>query len=269
MNDNQKILEIKDLTLRIGGKCIVKNVSFKLTAGRVMALVGESGSGKTLTAQSILKLFPPRIYAEGSITFKGKNLFELDKEEIRKIRGCDISIVPQEPATSMNPVTRVGEQIAEGIRQHQERSKPDIKQRVLELLRMVKLDEGTFSSYPHELSGGARQRVLLAMALVLDPEVLILDEATTALDVSIQKDIIELIMNIQKERNLAILFITHDFSIVNLIAHNVCVMRKGVIVENGTKESVLHNPQNEYTRRLIACVPKLGDTRRRLPNNIS
>jgi len=265
MIDNRKILEIKDLTLRIGEKCVVKNVNFNLTSGRVMALVGESGSGKTLTALSILKLFPPRSCAEGSIIFKGKNLFEFNEEETRKIRGRDISIVPQEPSTSMNPVTRVGEQVAEGIRQHQKRSKKDTKQKVLELLKLVKLDIGIFSSYPHELSGGARQRVLLAMALVLDPEILILDEATTALDVSIQKDIIELVMNIQKKRNLAILFITHDFSIVNMIAHDVCVMKKGAVVENGTKESVLHDQQNEYTRSLLACVPKLGDTRRRLP----
>jgi len=265
MNRNQKILEIKDLTLRIGGKSVVKNVNFNLTAGRVMALVGESGSGKTLTAQSTLKLFPRAFTAEGSIIFKGKNLFELNEEEIRKIRGCDISIVPQEPATSMNPVTRVGEQIAEGIHAHRKKTKREVKRRVLELLEIVKLDAQTFLNYPHELSGGARQRVMLAMALALNPEVLILDEATTALDVSIQKEIIEFIKDIQKKRNLAILFVTHDFSIVNMIAHNVCVMKEGIIVENGTKEAVLHNPQNEYTRKLIACVPKLADTRRRLP----
>ncbi len=265
MNFNSEILKIKNLTIELGGKCVVKNVDLSLKRGRVTALVGESGSGKTLTARSVLKLFPQAARVSGEMIFKGRDLFKLPAEDVRKIRGRGIAMVFQEPSTSMNPVSSVARQIAESIRAHQKKTKKETNSRVIELLDMVKLSKRTFSSYPHELSGGALQRVTLAMALACDPEVLILDEATTALDVSVQKEILELVVNIQNEKNLAILFITHDFSIVNMIAHNVCVMKNGVIVEKGTKEDVLHNPQNEYTGSLIACVPKLGDTRRRLP----
>jgi len=265
MDFNSEILKIKNLTIELDEKCVVKNADISLKSGRVTALVGESGSGKTLTALSILKLFPRTARVEGEMLFKGRDLFKLPAEDVRKIRGSGIAMVFQEPSTSMNPVSSVARQIGESIRAHQKKTKKETNLRILKLLNMVKLSERVFSNYPHELSGGALQRVTLAMALACDPEVLILDEATTALDVSVQKEILELVVNIQNEKNLAILFITHDFSIVNMVAHNVCVMKNGVIVEKGTKEDVLHSPRHEYTRKLIACVPKFGETRKRLP----
>jgi len=266
METGSKILEIKDLTLRVGEKYVVKDAFLSLDAGRITALVGESGSGKTLTALSVLKLFPQEVLCEkGEVIFKEKKLLELSHEEMRNVRGKMIAMVFQEPHAAMNPVMRAGRQITEGISAHQKTTKKYEKERLMELLDMVKLPRQAALSYPHELSGGMRQRALLAMALASHPEVLILDEATTALDVSVQKEILDLIVDIQNKTKMTILFITHDFSIVNMIAHNAYVMKEGVIVENGTKEAVLNNPQHEYTKKLIACIPRLGDARRRLP----
>ncbi|MFH1394878.1 MAG: ABC transporter ATP-binding protein [Candidatus Omnitrophota bacterium] len=261
-----KKLEVKNLRLSIGNKQIVDDVSFDLFSGHITALVGESGSGKTLTGLSILRLFPNSVVCKnGYIIFEGRNLFDLSAEEMRKIRGNKISMVFQEPFTAMNPVMRVSRQISETIEAHQKCSRGTVKKRLEELINMVCLSSDVLLKYPHELSGGMRQRAMLAMMLACNPEILILDEPTTALDVSVQKEILELINTIRKQRNLSVLFITHDFSVVNMIADDVCVMKSGKIVEKGTKESVLNNPQHEYTQALISCVPKLGDTRKRLP----
>jgi len=266
MGNDKKILEISDLTVSFGTRRVIDNVSFSLYSGEVLALVGESGSGKTLTALSILDLLPRAAALEkGKILFNGKNVLDLDHEEIRDIRGNEIAMVFQEPFTALNPVMRAGDQIMEVMSAHDAGLKSGRKERMKELLHAVKLPAEISSHYPHELSGGMRQRVILAMALSCDPSVLILDEPTTALDVSIQKHVLDLIKQIQKERCLTILFITHDFSIVNMIADRVCVMRNGRILEKDGKEEVFTNPVNPYTRQLIACIPRLGDKRERLP----
>jgi len=266
MEKDKKILEISDLTVSFGARRVIDNVNFSLYSGEVLALVGESGSGKTLTAFSILDLLPRTAALEkGKIMFNGKNVLDLDHEEIRDIRGNEIAMVFQEPFTALNPVMRAGDQIMEVMSAHDAVSRKNRKERMKELLHTVKLPAEISSHYPHELSGGMRQRVILAMALSCDPSVLILDEPTTALDVSIQKHVLDLIKQIQKERRLTILFITHDFSIVNMIADRVCVMRNGRILDEDGKEEVFTNPVDPYTRQLIACIPRLGDKRERLP----
>ena len=260
------ILEVKKLTVTSGERLIINDISFDLYSGEVLALVGESGSGKTLSALSVLDLLPSGVMRQGGeVNFKEKNIFTLKKEELRDVRGNDIAMVFQEPFTALNPVMRVGVQISEAIIAHRKYPESQVTDRVKELLGMVRLPLSIVKSYPHELSGGMRQRLILAMALACNPEVLILDEPTTALDVSIQKEILDLIKRIQQERKFAILFITHDFSVVNMVADKVCVMREGLIVEKGFKEDVLKTPEHPYTRTLIECIPKLGDKRERLP----
>jgi ABC-type glutathione transport system ATPase component len=260
------ILEIKNLTVRIGGRLVLDDVSFELLRGEVLALVGESGSGKTMTALSILNLLPGAAALEkGSIFFDNKDLLTVRTEEIREIRGRRISMVFQEPFTAFNPVMRIGEQIKETVHAHKKLGKKETDMLIGDLLRTVMLPEDVISHYPHELSGGMRQRAMLAMALSCEPSVLILDEPTTALDVTIQKHILELVKKIQKERELAVLFITHDFSIVNMIADRVLVMKGGRLVEAGEKKEVLTSPKHAYTKGLIACIPRIGDTRDRLP----
>ncbi len=260
------VLDIRDLTVAIGDKKVIDGVSISLEPGRITALVGESGSGKTLTALAILDLLPGAANREkGEMVFKGRDMFRLDGEGKRKIRGNDIAMVFQEPFTALNPVMRVGDQIAETIRAHTVLNGPEIHARIGDLMELVKLLPDVTLQYPHELSGGMRQRVLLAMAMSCSPEALILDEPTTALDVSIQKHVLDLIKSIQREKGLTILFITHDFSVVNMIADEVCVMKDGSIVEAGAKEKVLRFAEHPYTRQLIECIPRLGDRRERLP----
>ena len=260
------MLEVRNLTVSISRKKIIQEASFRLEAGRVLSLVGESGSGKTMTAFALLDLLPRTAVREkGEVIFRNENIFGMAPERIRQIRGNDITMVFQEPFTALNPVMRSGEQISETIQAHNKMSSGEVKKKVASLLDMVRLPEDVSRHYPHELSGGMRQRVVLAMALACDPEVLILDEPTTALDVSIQKEILDLIKRIQDEKKFATLFITHDFSVVNVIADEVCVMKEGLIVEKGPRQKVLNDPAHDYTRQLIDCIPRLGDKRRRLP----
>lgn len=262
-----KVLEVKNLTVAIGERRVIDSVSFDLVSGRVTALVGESGSGKTLTALSVLDLLPEAAIREkGEVIFKGRNIFSLKPEEKRALRGKDIAMLFQEPSSALNPVMRARDQIAEAILTHRKYSSRGAVDRVKELADMVKLSSSAVSRYPHELSGGMCQRVVLAMALASSPQVLILDEPTTALDVSIQKEILDLIGRIQKEESFTTLFITHDFSVVNVIADEICVMKDGLLVEEGTKEEVLKSPSHEYTKQLIDCIPRLGDKRERLPS---
>jgi ABC-type glutathione transport system ATPase component len=259
------IIKIEDLKVRIEKKYVIDGVNLEIGKGEVLALVGESGSGKTLTALAALDLLPESSLREsGRIFLEGRDIFTFGKEEKRKMRGRDIAMVFQEPFTSMNPVMRVGLQIREALDAHMRLSKEDTIARVEELLRTVRLSPGVMESYPHEISGGMRQRAMLAMALACGPKVLILDEPTTALDVSIQKEILDLVRMLQKEKGFASLFITHDFSVVNMVADRVAVMKDGKIIECGSRESVLNSPREAYTKRLIACVPRLGDKRRRL-----
>ena len=266
MDIDKKLLEVKDLTVNIGGRRVINNVSFDLNPGRITSLVGESASGKTLTALSVLDLLPKvAVREKGEIRFNGRNIFDLKPEQLRKVRGKDIAMVFQEPFTALNPVMCAGKQIEEALIVHKICAPDRAEKRVKELLSMVRLDKNVMSRYPHELSGGMQQRVVLAMALACGPDVLILDEPTTALDVSVQKQILDLIKQIQLEKRFGILFITHDFSVVNMVADEVCVMKDGIIVERGAKGRVLGNPLHPYTRHLIKCIPKLGDKRERLP----
>ncbi|MDD3088832.1 MAG: ABC transporter ATP-binding protein [Candidatus Omnitrophica bacterium] len=261
------ILDIQDLTVKIGHRRVLDGVSIPLRKGRMTALVGESGSGKTLTALAALKLLPDSAVLEnGKILFEGKDILKLEGEELRRLRGHRVSMVFQEPFTSLNPLLTVGAQISETLiahnRVHDERSASDI---VSGLLGTVRMPPDIAARFPHEISGGMRQRAVLAMAMSCSPDVLLLDEPTTALDVCIQKHVLDLIVDIQKEKGFAGLFITHDLSIVNMLADDVCVMREGRVVERGDKEEVLRTPKHPYTRHLLDCIPRLGDVRRRLP----
>lgn len=260
------VAEVRDLTVKIVDKNVIDGVSFHLSRGKITALVGESASGKTLTALSFLDLLPfSAERTRGEILLQGENVFSLGKERKRQVRGGRIAMVFQEPFSSLNPLLKVGVQVEETIIAHCFDPRKKLSIFIEDLLEMVKLPKHVAKSYPHELSGGMRQRVLLAIALSCDPEILILDEPTTALDVFTQKEIMDLIISIQKERDFASLFITHDFSVVNMIADEVLVMRNGKLLEKGAKDKVLQHPEHEYTRHLLDCVPRLGDTRDRLP----
>jgi len=199
------------------------------------------------------------------VLFRGQDMLKISETEIRKIRGKDISMVFQEPFTALNPVMRVRDQIKEMLVIHKNIKKDELDLRLKELFSIVKLSEDTGFRYPHELSGGMCQRVMIAMALSCNPDILIMDEPTTALDVPVQKEILDLVRQIQEENNFGILFITHDFSVVNLMADDVHVMKEGIIVESGEKQDVLSAPKHEYTRHLIDCIPRLGDERKRFP----
>ena len=261
----ENVLKIEALKVRIGEKYVIDGVSLDIAKGEVLALVGESGSGKTLTGLAALDLLPEQSVREsGRIFFQGRDIFSLNKEEKRKLRGKDIAMVFQEPFTAMNPVMKVGLQISEVLDAHLEISNEEAQARIKELLSNVKLSDNVMNSYPHELSGGMRQRAMLAMALACGPKVLILDEPTTALDVSIQKEVLDLIRQLQVDKKFAALFITHDFSVVNMVADNVAVMKEGKIIEYGSRDSVLNSPSEKYTKKLIECVPRIGDKRRRL-----
>ena len=246
---------------------VVNDLSFKISAGETLAVVGESGSGKSVTALSLTRLLPspPQCQIKGKIHFQQQNLLDLSPRALRKIRGKHIAYVFQEPSTSLNPVFTVGFQIAETIKQHFPRER-DVKKRVITVLGDVGIPdpEQRYQSYPHQLSGGMQQRVMIAMALVCQPDLLIADEPTTALDVTIQKQIIDLLKSVQSNYGTAIMLITHNFGIVKNFAHHVQVMYRGRIVESGETESLLQNPQHPYTQALIECIPKLGNQQKRL-----
>jgi microcin C transport system ATP-binding protein len=258
-----KLLEIRDLSVafRQGERELlaVDRVSFDIKPGETVALVGESGSGKSVTALSILKLLPGSArHPSGSIRFKGRELMQLSEREIRHVRGNDITIVFQEPMTSLNPLHTVERQIAEVLELHAGVTGPAARARVVELLAQVGIPDpqSRLASYPHQLSGGQRQRVMIALALANEPDLLIADEPTTALDVTVQAQIIKLIKDLQARLGMAVLFITHDLGIVRKTAERVCVMRQGRIVEQGAVADVFADPQHPYTRELIAAEPK-------------
>ncbi|MFT0859358.1 ABC transporter ATP-binding protein [Ancylobacter sp. G4_0304] len=238
----------------------VDHVSFELKRGQTLALVGESGSGKSVTALSILKLlqYPAASHPSGRILFKGADLIAMDERQIRKVRGNDITMVFQEPMTSLNPLHTVEQQIAEILSLHRGMSGPAARRRVIELLTEVGIPEPEtrLGSYPHQLSGGQRQRVMIAMALANEPQLLIADEPTTALDVTVQAQILALLKELQARLGMAILFITHDLGIVRKIADHVCVMNHGRIVEAAPVAEIFAAPQHPYTRELIAAQPK-------------
>ncbi len=246
----------------------VDGVGFNLEAGKTLALVGESGCGKSVTALSIMRLVPspPGRIVAGRVAFGGQNLVTMPESRMRKVRGNRIAMVFQEPMTSLNPVYTVGNQIVEAIRLHQGLSKRSAWQRAQQLLGQVGIPEPTqrVRQYPHQLSGGQRQRVMIAMALSCKPELLIADEPTTALDVTIQAQILELLGQLQRQTNLAILLITHDLGVVAGVAHDVCVMYAGKIVESAHVEELFANPLHPYTQGLFRSLPRLSEAKRRL-----
>ena len=248
----------------------VDGVTLSVRPGEMLGLVGESGCGKTVTALSILRLVPdpPGRIVGGTISFEGRDLVRLPEEEIRKIRGCAISMIFQEPMTSLNPVFTVGEQVAEGIRQHQKVSRREAWDQAVEVLKRVKIPDPARRAreYPHQLSGGMRQRVMIAIALALRPKLLIADEPTTALDVTIQAQILELLLGLQEEMKMAVMLITHDLGVIAETADRVVVMYAGRVVEEASVKELFDNPLHPYTQGLMESLPRLetGKARRRL-----
>ncbi|HEV7322073.1 MAG TPA: ABC transporter ATP-binding protein [Ensifer sp.] len=260
----EPLLSVRDLSVAFhqGGNTsvAVDHISFEIKRGETVALVGESGSGKSVSANSILKLlpYPSASHPSGEILFNGKDLLTASDAELRNARGNDITMIFQEPMTSLNPLHSIERQIGEILELHQGLQGPARRTRILELLNQVGIrePEKRLSAYPHELSGGQRQRVMIAMALANRPELLIADEPTTALDVTVQAQILELLKKLKDEHGMSMLFITHDLGIVRKIADRVCVMTKGKIVETGPTAEIFANPQHAYTRHLLASEPK-------------
>jgi microcin C transport system ATP-binding protein len=263
-NKSNALLHVDNLSInfRSDGKVTpaVKGVSFELEKGKTLALVGESGSGKSVSALSILKLlpYPAASHPSGNVWFKGDDLLDSDERDLRAVRGNDITMIFQEPMTSLNPLHTIEQQVGEVLKLHQGMSDKAARKKVLELLLDVGIrdPEKRLDAYPHQLSGGQRQRVMIAMSLANEPEILIADEPTTALDVTVQAQILKLLKKLQKERGMAILFITHDLGIVRKFADKVCVMNKGEIVEHGVTQTIFDNPQHPYTQHLLAAEPK-------------
>ncbi|NKK74800.1 dipeptide ABC transporter ATP-binding protein [Rhizobium leguminosarum bv. viciae] len=260
----EPLLSVRDLSVAFhqGGETslAVDHISFDIAKGEVVALVGESGSGKSVSANSILRLlpYPSASHPSGEILFKGKDLLQASERALREVRGNDITMIFQEPMTSLNPLHTIEKQIAEILALHQGLTGQGARERVLELLNQVGIrePEKRLKAYPHELSGGQRQRVMIAMALANRPELLIADEPTTALDVTVQAQILELLRQLKAVHGMSLLFITHDLGIVRKFADRVCVMTKGKIVETGTVAEVFANPKHDYTRHLLASEPR-------------
>ena len=258
------LLSVRDFSVAFtqGGKTstAVDHISFDIAPGETVALVGESGSGKSVTALSVLKLlsYPAASHPSGQILFEGKDLLTAPEHELRGVRGNDVTMIFQEPMTSLNPLHVIEDQITEVLKLHQNMSTTSAKARALELLQQVGIRDAQkrLTAYPHQLSGGQRQRVMIAMALANAPKLLIADEPTTALDVTVQAQILELLAKLKSERGMSLLFITHDLGIVRKIADRVCVMTKGKIVETGPVAEIFANPQHDYTKHLLAAEPK-------------
>ncbi|MGM0901496.1 MAG: ABC transporter ATP-binding protein [Bacillota bacterium] len=262
-----KLLEVKDLKVSFdtynGEVQAVRGVSFDLNKGETLAIVGESGSGKSVTSMALMQLLAGQGYIkDGQILLEGEDLVKKSVKDMQKIRGKDISMVFQDPMSSLNPTMKIGNQIMEGLIKHQNMSRESAKKRALELLNQVGIPqpEVRINQYPHQFSGGMRQRVVIAIALACNPKVLIADEPTTALDVTIQAQILELMKDIQKETDSAIIFITHDLGVVANIADKVAVMYAGKIVEMGTVDDIFYNPKHPYTWGLLGSMPTLDST---------
>ena len=266
---NQPLLDVRDLSVAFhqpsGTSIAVDQISFAIKRGECVALVGESGSGKSVSALSILKLlpYPTASHPSGSIHFRGRELLDLSEREIRGIRGNDISIIFQEPMTSLNPLHTIESQIGEIMQLHSGVRGAMARQRTLELLTQVGIPdpESRLASYPHQLSGGQRQRVMIAMALANEPDLLIADEPTTALDVTVQAQILRLLQTLQRELGLALLLITHDLGIVARMADRVSVMYAGEVVESASSDALFAAPTHPYTRGLLRCIPVPGKTK--------
>jgi peptide/nickel transport system ATP-binding protein len=253
-----EILNISNLTItpqNAPNRLLVNNVSLRLSAGKTTCIVGESGSGKSLTALSIMSLLSKQLQASGNIVFQGQDITKPDEKSLQSIRGAKIGMIFQEPMTSLNPVLTVGYQIGESLTAHLGLKGAPLKEKIAALLTQVGIPPERANSYPDELSGGQRQRVMIAMSIACEPALLIADEPTTALDVTVQAQILQLLDTLKTRMNMAMLFITHDFGVVADIADDVIVMFRGEIVETGSKKDVLTKPKHPYTKALLACVP--------------
>ena len=267
------LLELRNLTVEFPASpralTAVRDISFGVSRGEVLGLVGESGSGKSVTSLSIMRLLPPQARVSGEILLttdgRPQNLLAVDSEPMRLLRGSRISMIFQEPMTALNPVMRVGEQIAEAVRAHANVSKKESWDRAVEALKEVAIDDpaGRARDYPHQLSGGMRQRVMIAMAIVNRPEMLIADEPTTALDVTIQAQILDLLAEIREKFGLTMLFISHDLAVVSQVADRVAVMYAGNLVELGPRAEIFRSPAHPYTRGLLEAAPTLSTARNR------
>ena len=260
-----KILEIRNLHVTFstyGGEVkAVRGVDLDLHEGETLAIVGESGCGKSVTANSIMRLIPTPAgkISNGTIRFKGMDLAKATDKQMRNIRGVDISMIFQDPMTALNPTLTIGTQLTEGVRQHQNLSKKEAEQRAVEMMNLVGIPNPheRLKQYPHQFSGGMRQRIVIAIALIGEPDLLIADEPTTALDVTIQAQILELFETIQKETNVAIILITHDLGVVAKVADRINVMYAGKIIEAGTREEIFYQPKHPYTKGLLQSIPRL------------
>ena len=264
-NGNEKLLEVKDLVVSFftyaGEVKAVRGISYTVRKGEVMGIVGESGSGKSVSSFGLLGMIPePGKVLGGEILFDGQNVIGMSERELLKIRGKDISMIFQDPMTSLNPVFTVGDQIDEVLRKHTNLSKEERRNRIIELFSLVGINqpEKRISQFPYEFSGGMRQRVMIAMALSCNPKLLIADEPTTALDVTIQAQILELMKELKQKIDMSIVFITHDLGVVSDICDHICVMYAGVIIEKGTSDQIFYNPKHPYTWGLLASVPKVN-----------
>ena len=261
----EKVLDVKDLAISFktffGEVEAVRKISFDVGKKETVAIVGESGCGKSVTANSIMQLLPmpPAFYKGGEILFNGKDIIKMTEKEMQKIRGNEIAMVFQDPMTSLNPTMRIGKQIVEGLVKHQHLSKEEAEKKAIEMLEMVSVPqpEKRMRQYPHEFSGGMRQRVMIALAMVSNPQLLIADEPTTALDVTVQAQILELMKNLQDKMDMSIILITHDLGIVADMSDKVIVMYAGQIVEHGLTSEIFANTKHPYTRKLLASVPRL------------
>ena len=273
---SETILSIENLRIHFetfaGEVQAIRGVNLKLQKGETLALVGESGSGKSVTAKSVMKLLSNNaIVKEGTITFKGENILEKSERDMQSIRGKEIAMVFQDPMTSLDPTMKIGKQITEVIIKHEKASKEEADKRAEELLELVGIPNAKerMKQYPHQFSGGQRQRIVIAIALACNPDVLIADEPTTALDVTIQAQILELLKELQQQFQMAIIFITHDLGVVANVADRVAVMYAGKVVEVGTVDEVFYNPQHPYTWGLLRSMPTLhtGDTLYAIPGS--
>jgi len=272
----ETILQVKDLTVSFQTREqeveAVRGVSFEVRKGETLGIVGESGSGKSVTARSIMRFLPspPSYMKAGEITFLGKNLADYSEKEMESIRGRDIGMIFQDPMTSLNPTIKIGKQISESLIKHQQLSKKEAKQQALEMLKLVGIrnSEVRYNQYPHEFSGGMRQRVMIAIALACRPALLIADEPTTALDVTIQAQILSLMKNIQEKFGTSIILITHDLGVVAGMCDRVVVMKEGSIVESGTTEEIFEKPSHPYTLKLLNALPRLDEKKKAKPSPI-
>ena len=269
--DKNIILEVKGLSVAFDGRTVVDDVNFSLQRGHTLGIVGESGSGKSVSTMALMGLLPKQAVVTGSARLDGTELLSLDEEGFRSIRGKRISMIFQEPMTSLNPVQKCGDQVVEMMKAHANSESrvqnSELKARTIELFKEVLLPrpEKIFDSYPHEISGGQKQRVMIAMALINNPDIIIADEPTTALDVTVQKTILDLLKQLQQKHGISIIFITHDLGVIAQIADDIMVMYRGKVVEQGPAETVLYHPAEPYTRGLLACRPPLDSKPRRLP----